>query len=383
MQCKSASSVNTDAYRAGAEIGRSLREIAPEVIIFFSSITYDEDFTIFFEGLFDELGSSGPIIFGGTGDGIYETDCTADYGVSALGINSGGAVTWTVAVESGTKEDSFRAARHCALRISTSAPGFAFVLADGVTSDGTRIVEGVESVLRIPFWGGLTGDDRNFTRSRLFVNGQVVKNSVAILAADASIRYAVHAASGWTPTGETGLVDEVDGQSVCRISGQSAQSFMKEQLGKPFGETDLGTVALATYRSSGARHFFLRAPSRFDPDSGAISTFGSIAVNSPIRICTATAADIINSTRELLQAISPGFIPSAAIVISCAGRKWLVPDCARQELQLIFDTLGRKIPLIGLASFGEISPFRKSDGTYSPSFFHNATLTICLLGGRP
>lgn len=380
MQCKSASSVNTDAYRAGAEIGYALREINPEVIILFASITYEEDYGVFFEGMYDELGSSDLIIFGGSGDGIYETDRTADYGVSALGINSGGTVSWSVACESGTRANSYEAARNCALKISDPDPGFAFVLADGVESDGTKIVEGIESVLNIPFWGGLTGDDRHFTRSRLFLNGEALKDSVAILAADRNIVYTVNAASGWTPTGSTGRIEDAQGNTIRRISGQSAQSFMKDQLGKPFGETDLGTIPLATYRAEGDRHFFLRAPSHFDPDTGAITIFGSIAVGTPVRICTATAEDIINSVKGALSHLSPEFSPSAAIVISCAGRKWLVPDCASADVGSIFGTLGKKIPLIGLASFGEISPFRKTDGTYSPSFFHNVTVAICLLG---
>lgn len=369
-----------DAYRAGAEIGKSLREVSPEVILLFASITYEEDFGVFFEGLYDELGSADLIVFGGTGDGICETDRVADYGVSALGMNSGGTVSWSVACASGAQADSYTSARNCALKINRADIGFAFVLADGINADGTKIVEGIESVLSIPFWGGLTGDDRNFTRSRIFLNGQILEDSVAILAADKNIVYTVTASSGWTPSGTTGWVEDARGNTVFRISGQSAQEFVKEQLGKPFGETDLGTIPLATYRAEGDRHFFLRAPSHFDPATGSITTFGSIAIGTPVRICTASAEDIINSAKETLAHLPPGFAPSAAVVVSCAGRKWLVQDCASHELEIFFDALGRNVPLIGFASFGEISPFRKRDGSYSPTFFHNVTMTVCLLG---
>jgi len=380
MQCKSASSTNTDAYRAGAEIGKTLCEVSPEVILLFASITYEEDFGVFFEGLYDELGTTDLIIFGGTGDGIYETERIADYGISALGMNTGGKVSWSVACAAGTRADSYASARNCALRINNPDIGFALVLADGISADGTRIVDGIESVLSIPFWGGLTGDDRNFIRGRIFLNGQILQDSVAILAADKNIVHTVSASSGWTPSGATGRVEDARGNTVFRISGQSAQEFVKEQLGKPLGETDLGTIPFATYRAEGDRHFFLRAPSHFDPEKGSITTFGSIAIGTPVRICTASAEDIINSSKETLAHLPPGFVPSAAVVVSCAGRKWMVQNCPSQELEILIDALGRKVPLIGFSSFGEISPFRKRDGSYTPTFFHNVTIAVCLLG---
>lgn len=69
------------------------------------------------------------------------------------------------------------------------------------------------------------------------------------------------------------------------------------------------------------------------------------------------------------------------MVISCAGRKWLLEDRANEEVEQVLATLGQRIPLVGFPSFGEISPFRKPDGTYSDTFFHNVTFVICAIGG--
>lgn len=381
MRFKSASSVNTDAYRAGAEIGSTLRELAPEVILLFASITYEEDFSVFYEGLYDALGSTNAIIFGGTGDGIYETNLTADYGISALGIHSEGRVTWSVSAECGTQLDSYAAARRCALALKTQETGFYFVLADGTKSDGNQIVKGVASVLPGPFFGGLTGDDRRFTRSGLFLNGRVLEDAVAILAGTGPLVYAVNAFSGWTPMGALGRVEEVKGNVIGKISGISPVAFMKEQLGKPFGEADVGRIPLAMYRPEDEGHFLLRAPSRFEQTTGAITTFGSVDEGSLVRVCSASREDVIKSVRNTIEGIGRAFTPSAAVVISCAGRKWILKDSGKEELNQIFDTLGMRVPLVGIPSFGEISPFRKLDGAYSPTFFHNVTFVICLLGG--
>jgi hypothetical protein len=69
MRFKSVSSIHADPYRAGAEIGDALREIVPEVILLFASISYELDFTDLFDGIRDSIGSTETLIRR-HGDGI-------------------------------------------------------------------------------------------------------------------------------------------------------------------------------------------------------------------------------------------------------------------------------------------------------------------------
>ena len=82
-----------------------------------------------------------------------------------------------------------------------------------------------------------------------------------------------------------------------------------------------------------------------------------------------------------LGPLPDGFKPAAAIVISCAGRKWLLDDSGTKELETFFGAVGEKLPLVGFPSFGEIAPFRRPEGSYTPTCFHNVTFVVCLLGG--
>jgi hypothetical protein len=384
MRCKSVSTVNADAYRAGNEIGASLREISPEVVVLFATISYEPEFPDLFAGFYDGLGFSDVVVFGGTGDGIYETSLTANYGVCALGMNSEGKCHWSVAVEKGVKKDSFTAAHACAQKVLAEAGGqvkFAFLLADGVKADGSKIVSGAGSVLSVPFFGGLTGDDRRFIQSKILINGEVMDDVVAILTVTGDLLFSMNADSGWIPLGSFGKVEDCHGSTINRISGMSAQAFMKEQLGKPLGETEIGVIPLALYQRDGGRHFSLRSSSHIDPASGSITTFGSIEKGTSVRVCTATREEVLNGVRKALAGVNPDrFSPAAAIVISCAGRKWVLEDRGNEEVDEVFAALGKKIPLIGIPSFGEISPFRNPDGVYTRTFFHNVTLAICLIG---
>jgi hypothetical protein len=384
MRFQSVNSVHADPYRAGAEIGEALRSIVPEVVLLFASISYERSFADLFDGIRDGLHSDEPLIFGGTGDGIYETSRTANYGTCALGIHSGGKLRWSATFEKGVSKDSFSAARTCARNAFSQVggqPNFAFVLADGMKADGSGIVAGINSVFRVPYFGGLTGDDRKFTRSRILFNGQELEDAVSILTASGEISCSINAASGWTPIGRSGIVEESEGSTIRRISGMSPQKFMKEQLEKPLGESDLGIIPLATYHTEGTEYFALRTPSHMDSATGAITTFGSIAQGASVRVCTATREEVLQGVSNALEGMNSGTNGwSSAVIVSCAGRKWLLEDQSEEEVRQVLSTLGRKIPLIGFPSFGEISPFRKPDGTYTNTFFHNVTFVVCAFG---
>ena len=385
MRYLSSKSILTDPYRAGLEIGTAMAAISPEVILLFASMSYDPDFSEFFDALYEALGTRNLVVFGGTGDGIYETSGAENYGVCALGISSDGAVAWSTALAPGVQADSFAAASSCAREALASCPAqpaFRMVLADGAKADGHAITGGVAAVIPGPFFGGLTGDDRNFTGSKVFLNGGEYEDSVAILTGCGDIGFAINAASGWTPTGAEGIVEENIGCEIRKISGQSAQDFMASQLGKPLGDADIGIVPLAAYHTGSTQHFCLRTPSHLHTESGAITTFGSVEQGAVVRVCSASRDEVIDGVADALRGLTPaslGFTPSAAIIISCAGRKWLLADRGDHELAAFFKQLGHTIPLIGFPSFGEISPFRFEGGTYTSVSFHNVTFVVCLL----
>lgn len=384
MNYLSAKSILTDPYRAGFEIGQALVAISPEVVIVFASMSYHPDFSDFFEALYDGLGTKSVIIFGGTGDGIYETSGAENYGVSALAISSAGKVEWSTAIEYGVQADSFSVAAECAKKCLTSITkknAFRMVLADGTKADGHAVVKGVATVIKDPFFGGLTGDDRKFTSSRVFLNGNEYEDVVAILTGIGDIDVAFSAASGWTPIGNEGVVEDNSGCEISVISGQSPQKFISHELGKTFGEADIGVVPVAVYQDNSFEHFYLRTVSQLKSD-GTVTTFGGVEKGTTVRVCTATTEDVIGGVSDAMRGLIPeslGFVPTAAIIISCAGRKWLLGDNGKKELSAFFKELGVSIPVIGFPSFGEISPFRHADGTYSTVSFHNVTFVICLL----
>ncbi|MDP2360635.1 MAG: FIST N-terminal domain-containing protein [bacterium] len=386
MQYRSASTLNPDPYRAGIQIGDALRSVDPEVILLFASISYDPDFSEFFSGLQDALEGRSPLIVGGTGDGIFERNLAADYGVCALGMNSGGAVRWSTALRRGVGGDSRSASREAAREAAAGLdgdPAFCFVLADGLQADGTEVVAGLREILAIPFFGGLSGDDRNFTRSRIFHGGREHEDAVVVLLGSGPLPFLLQAASGWTPMGEEGVVEEVAGRRLGRISGRPVRDYISQQIGRVMGATDLGVMPLAVYTDEQQGRFFLRSSAGLDEGDGSTTLFGSLPAGIRVKVCAASREEVLDGVREAVASLKPwpsGFQPGAAVLISCAGRKWYLEDTGRRELEAFQQSLGLDLPLVGIPSFGEIGPFRLADGRTTPPCFHNVTFVLCLLG---
>ena len=391
MRAKSTSSVLLDAYEAGREIGTHLRELEPELVILFSSIHYD--FAEQYEGLLDGLERREVLIFGGTGDGFFEAESSAAIGVAALGLNSAGAVRFRCTMEAGLGADS-RAAAARGARALVAAAGedpieLAMVLFDSLASTDNRVVEGINEVLDCAVFGGAVSDDRKLERSYVLHNGKAYADAVGVLGLSGDFQFAIDVENGTTPVSEPGIVDEVDGNSILRISGRPALEFIAERLGKAvdsFTDFDIGLITIQCSPNMDMSDSQFRSSAKFRTELGALETFGPVTAGHYLRVAIATGDEMIHGVETVLDRLDPatlGFEPVAALGVSCAGRKWLLGDRFDEEVQTVRSRRGQ-LPLVGFPSFGELAPRRRPDGSYSANLFHNVSFVLALLGpARP
>src|SRR5262245_21597693 len=111
MKAVSAHTLESDAYRAGIQLGGAMEGIDPDVVLLFPTIYYAGSPEIT-EAIYDVLGDD-VVLIGATGDGFFEAQRTADVGASALALHSGGAVRFQVAKTRGAREDTRGAAARC------------------------------------------------------------------------------------------------------------------------------------------------------------------------------------------------------------------------------------------------------------------------------
>ena len=381
MNYRSASTRIADPYRAGAELGAVLEGLGPETILVFCTIHYLDAIQDLVAGIRDVVGND-VLICGGTGDGIYETRGVAAHGVSALGIQADGQSQWKAVHVRGVHADSAGVAQEAARKVCAELGQpvtVAFALADGLNADGSRLVEGLRQQIHAPCFGGLTADDRRFARSLTFLGDEAAEDALLLLAASGRVPFRLNAASGWLPIGDVGRATRTDGAILQEIDNRSAEQFLRQQTGKTMGGMELAVLPIAEYLNDKDCQFVLRSCSKISP-SGAVTLFGRVTEGARVQVCHASLEEILGGVQTAISGVKEdGFEPAAAIIISCAGRKWLLAESGQEEVDRTLRELG-PLPMIGIPSFGEIFPFRLIDGSYSPTMFHNVTFGICVLG---
>lgn len=379
MQVKSFHTTEMDLFDAGILIGAYFRELSPEIIFLFLSVDY-EPFNDLISGIYSELDIEKTLLFGGTGDGFYETEGIGSHGIAAMGINSDGMISWDIEYASGLSEDSYRSGQVVAQKLVNKQKKYTLgiVLSDGIKGDGVSLLEGLNEHLTIPFYGATTGDNRSFKRGYVIVNQKIYRNTVAVLGISGAVMFTGGAHSGWLPIGDTKPVTSVSGNRVFTIGTQPALDFFKAQIGNQLKLIKEAWFPLAVYQPDGS--FLIRAPISIDEGEGSVLLAGAVKEGEYIRISHSNISNIINGVDQCLDTIMPlKFDPECALVFSCIVRKWVLMDHVAKEKEHLFQRLNKRVPMVGFPCFGEVAPM-KQVGQSDINQFHNETYVVCLLG---
>jgi hypothetical protein len=182
--------------------------------------------------------------------------------------------------------------------------------------------------------------------------------------------------TGLRPLGSQGTVTRSEFGQIYEIDGRPAHEFLSRYLDVT-GPAAYGNP-LAVFEA-GATDFYLRAIGVSD-GSGSISVAGSVPVGARVQLATAATDDLLAGTSGALDAAVAAFpdgaTVEAALVFSCAVRRFLLGTKTRREAELASSALGTELPLAGLYCFGEVGPIA---GT-ATSRYLNETFVTLLLG---
>jgi len=183
--------------------------------------------------------------------------------------------------------------------------------------------------------------------------------------------------TGWRTLGATGAVTRAGSGVVHEIDGQPAITFLARYLDVT-GPASFGNPLAVV--EAGSDESYLRAILGTDPTSGSIFVAGVIPVGAVVQLTTAETAEILAGAESALRRATAEFPasarPEAALIFSCAVRRFLLGSRTRVEADLARTVYGASMPIAGLYCNGEIGPVR---GTASSRYF-NETFTTLLLG---
>jgi hypothetical protein len=249
--------------------------------------------------------------------------------------------------------------------------------------DINQVLEAVREALGpgIPILGGGGSPEDAFGAargqlSRQFVGDAVAEDALAILLFSGPLLFSYAVETGWHAVGPRGTVTSATPEAVLEIDGHPALDFYERYLGLREPAT---ANPLAVYEP-GSERFYLRTPTGHDRGAGSIAFFGGVPHGSSVQLTVAGIDEIFDGTRAAIAgalAAFPGDAgPDAALMFSCAVRKFVLGTRAAREIEMARDILGPGMPIAGFYCLGEIAPMSTAD----LSRFHNETMVALLLG---
>jgi hypothetical protein len=205
----------------------------------------------------------------------------------------------------------------------------------------------------------------------------VTQDGVVLLLFSGPVAWSTAIGTGWRTIGATGTVTRARVGEVHEIDGHPAIEFVRRYLDVT-GPASFGNPLAIV--EAGGDESYLRAIVGSDPASGSVLTPGSIPVGATVQLTTANTDDILAGTKAALArataAFPAGSHPEAALIFSCAVRRFLLGSRTRVETELARSEYGLDMPVAGFYCSGEFGPIR---GT-ATSRLLNETFVTLLLG---
>ncbi len=302
----------------------------------------------------------------------------------SLAVFASDTVEISVGLGSGLGQDvdaACRSAVEQATAGTSQAAAVCIVLTEGFVVDPQLTLDAVARALPagVLIVGG-TSARRDFvtvTPTFQFAAERVVEDGLAILLFSGPIAHAVAVGTGWRTIGVSGTVTRSGYGAVHEIDGRPATEFLARYLDVT-GPASYGNPLAVV--EVGAEEPYLRAIQGSDPTTGAVILAGSIPVGAAVQLTTADIDDILAGTKSALvragEAFPTGSKPEAALIFSCAVRKFVLGSRTRVEAELARSVYGGSMPIAGMYCYGEIGPVRGAP----TSRFLNETFVTVLLG---
>lgn len=359
-----------------AQCAETLQGQTPQAGLLFAAIDFEHPMIL------DQILNTFPEIqlIGGTTDGEVSSKMGFQEDSLVLMLFCADTLTIRTGIGRAVSKDPLAAAQQ-AFDLTESNPSSAIDLCitipDGISCSGVAMINALKQILGkdTPIVGGTAADQFQFQQSYQFYQGEVLSDALPILVFSGGLKISHGFASGWQPISRKAVITRAEGARVFEIDQQPALDFYDHYLN---GLPITGEYPLAVFEG-GSEDFYLRASNSCDRNDGSILFMGDVPEQATVQITHATCDDIIAAAKTSIlqaQATYPGEQPAAALLFSCAARRWLLGSRVQEEYELGRQVLDPSIPVSGFYTYGEIAPLSVAGETQ----FHQETLVTLLLG---
>jgi hypothetical protein len=256
-------------------------------------------------------------------------------------------------------------------------PLLGIMLADGLAAQSA--LEQIRELLPadvVLVGGAASGSNLAAIRPNFeFANDEVVENGVSLMLFAGALKFSVAVGTGLRPIGPTGIVTSSADGLIREIDGQPASKFIESYITP--GPAGFGNPL--AFQQTDNSEWYLRAMLGAD-QAGAIAILGFVPTGAKVQLTTASTDEIVNATGAVVKRATDSFPadghPTAAVLFSCAVRKFMLGTRTGQEIVGARSLLPAGLPVAGMYCGGEIAPVVGDPA----SRFHNETFVTLLLG---
>jgi hypothetical protein len=257
-----------------------------------------------------------------------------------------------------------------------------FILSDGINVNGTRLIEGINSVYdeKINVSGGLAGDNAAFEKTFVAdMDNNFVSNCITAIGfyGDA-IQTGSASFGGWNSFGIDRQVTRSKENIVYEIDGKPALELYKSYLGDM--SKDLPGSALffpLEMRMNEDSEVLVRTVLGVSEAENSLTFAGNIPEGSSVRLMKTNVNRVIDGAGKSSSLVKEGLAADAQLVlmVSCVGRKLVLKQLTQDEVEAVTDNFGQNTMFTGFYSNGEISKAQ----FHKACSLHNQTMTVTAL----
>lgn len=255
------------------------------------------------------------------------------------------------------------------------------LLSEGTHVNGSELIQELitQSDGKIPFFGGLAGDEYRFEKTIVGLNADAQPGKiVAVGFYGEGLKFGFASEGGWADFGPEREVTHSNRNVLYRIGDRNALELYKDYLGK-YAEELPGSALYfpLSMKENPESEPVVRTILAIDEQEKSMTFAGNIPLGSRVRFMRGNMDKLIDAAANAAMQLRTQLPsrPQLAFLVSCVGRRIVLAERVDEELEFIKQTFGNETVLFGFYSYGEISPDKYDLGCE----LHNQTMTIATL----
>lgn len=252
---------------------------------------------------------------------------------------------------------------------------------DGFSGNGQHVVQGAiqEAGGGVAWAGGGAGDNLRFLRTAQFA-GRAYRDHVVAVVLEAARPFGVGLEHGWRPYGPPVLATHTRGEAVVDLDFDNAFSVYSATAASRGDEVRREHFApfailhpLGIPCASG--DYVIRDPISVEPD-GALRCMAEVPDGSLLRVMQGEPETLIRAAREAARTSRrrAGDELAFSLVFDCVSRSRALGPRMLEELAVMQQELGDRVPVLGCLTFGEVG----AQGVALPQFHNKTTVVLSL-----